>query len=71
MTHPLSALPADVQSSIEMLYLHLNVAISEAPGSGVKGFVPLIEHIKSLGGVFLPNGMATRLSAIHGSRVTS
>ncbi len=25
----------------------------ESPGSGVDGFVPLLEHIKELGGVFL------------------
>ena len=49
----MSVLPADLQSDIEALYLHLGVAIPDAPGSGVDGFVPLIEHIKGLGGVFL------------------
>ena len=46
-------LPADLQSDIEMLYLHLNVSVPNTFGSGVDEFVPLIEHIKNIGGVFL------------------
>ena len=49
----MNALPANLQSDIEALYLHLGVAVPDAPGSGVDGFVPLIEHIKGLGGIFL------------------
>ena len=33
--------------------MQLNVPIPDSPGNGVDGFLPLIEHIKDLGGVFL------------------
>ena len=49
----MSNLSADLQSRIETLYLHLNLVIPDSIGHGVDGFVPLIEHIKGVGGVFL------------------
>jgi len=49
----LNDLPAELQSRIEALYTHLELAIPESLGSGVDGFVPLLEYIMGLGGVFL------------------
>lgn len=33
--------------------MNLDVAIPESPCTGVDGFLPLLEHIKNLGGVFV------------------
>ena len=49
----MNTLPVGLQSRIEALYLHLDVTIADLSSNGVDGFVPLIEHIKDLGGVFL------------------
>ena len=53
MSQTLNSLPKDLQLRIEALNLHLDVAIPGSPSNCVDGFLPLLEYIKGLGGVFV------------------